>query len=528
MIRAVIYARYSPGPSQRTESIQAQVYASTKYCQDKGYVIVRPPYADEALTGTSDDRPAFRAMIRDAKAGAFDLVVIHKIDRFARDRYDDAFYKRELSRAGVKRESVIEQFGSGPEGELVENIMADFADYFVDNLRRETKKGLAVNARSARSCGGKPCLGYDLDAQGHYLINELEAPIVKLIFVMYEAGHTYGDILTALEPYRSKRGNKFGPNSLHDILRNAKYCGRFIYNKRDYSGAKANSHTFRPAEEWVTVEDGVPAIVDKELWERVQAKMDGRKAPPERARQRAKVDYFLSGLIECGICGKTYIGKTSVRKTGQRWSCYQCGSRDRKQNCGNIRISKTWVEQQVLDALHEEIFSRRQEKIDEIVRELDSGRDDGVAEAARARSRLAKLENEMKNIVKAVRDGRSSRILMEELAALEKETDAARADMELIEIKESSRYTREQVTEYFDRLEHLIKEGAGDPAGLKAIIQRMVVKVIVHPDRGIITEYRVDDTTRTSGSPNGNRTRVSALRGQRPRPLDHGAIWLRD
>ncbi len=510
MTRAVIYARYSPGPNQRTESIEAQVFACKKYCQDNGYELVRTPYTDEKKSGTTDDRPSFRRMIRDAKGGVYDVVVVHKIDRFARDRYDDAYYKRELFRAGVRRESVVERFGDTPEGEYVENIMADTAEYFIANLRRETKKGLAVNARDARNCGGRPPLGYDLDAGGHYVVNEAEAAAVRLVFRMYDKGHSYAEIVSALAPYRTKRGRPFRPTSVYEVLRNEKYIGRFVYNKRDASGKKSgrkrNNHAFRPKEEWIVVEDGCPAIVDRELWERVQIRMDERKHPRERARQNAKQDYLLAGLIQCGVegCGRAYAGNCSFGPNAkERYSVYECGSRKARCNCGNLRIHKAWAESDVLDALHEEIFGRRKERIDEIMEDVERGKKEAAGEIEQARARVARLEGDLRNIIDAIRGGLKSKTLQAELDSLERQADAAREDLEMLQAKEEHRWTRAQIEAYYDRFEESFRAGAATKEEIRAILRRYVVKIIVRPDGFLETQYRPGGIAGADGDPTG-------------------------
>ena len=99
---AVLYARYS-SDNQREESIVAQLRACREYCNRKGYTVIRE-YADEACTGTNDNRPQFQQMLSDAEAGMFEVVVAHKIDRIGRNAYD--FYKNShrLQQVGVKME----------------------------------------------------------------------------------------------------------------------------------------------------------------------------------------------------------------------------------------------------------------------------------------------------------------------------------------------------------------------------------------------------------------------------------------
>ena len=122
-MKAVIYARYS-SDNQREESITAQVRACTEYAERQGYTVVKV-YTDEARSAQTDDRPGILHMIADIKAKRLvvDVVLVHKLDRFARNRYDSAFYKRELRRAGVRVESVLERFDDSPESVLLESLI---------------------------------------------------------------------------------------------------------------------------------------------------------------------------------------------------------------------------------------------------------------------------------------------------------------------------------------------------------------------------------------------------------------------
>jgi site-specific DNA recombinase len=147
-LRAVIYARYS-SDNQREESIKAQVRASTEYCKRKGYMLVKT-YTDEARSALTDDRPQFQQMIQDARDGLFDALIIHKLDRFARNRYDSAFFKRELRRAEVKIESVLEHLDDSPESILLESLLEGLAEYYSKNLGREAMKGMKETALQAK------------------------------------------------------------------------------------------------------------------------------------------------------------------------------------------------------------------------------------------------------------------------------------------------------------------------------------------------------------------------------------------
>ena len=195
--RVALYARFS-SDNQRTESIDAQIRAMTTYCEQNGYTIVKT-YVDEAKSAMTDRRPSFQQMIKDSSNHEFDVLVVHKLDRFARNMYDSAVYKRELKKNGVSIYSVLENLDDSPESIMLEAVINGMAQYYSENLRREVFKGMTETALQCKHTGGIPALGYDVDTNTHKLvINPYEAEIVRLIFDMFVQGFTYYQIIAEL------------------------------------------------------------------------------------------------------------------------------------------------------------------------------------------------------------------------------------------------------------------------------------------------------------------------------------------
>lgn len=181
-----LYARFS-SDNQRSESIDAQIRAMKAYCQQKNFVIVNT-YVDEAKSATTDRRPAFQQMISDSTNGNFNILLVHKLDRFARNRYDSAVYKRELKKNGVTVYSVLENLDDSPESIMMESVLEGMSEYYSQNLAREVMKGMRETALQCKHTGGKPPLGYDVDTGTRKLVvNPVEAEAVKLIYSMYSA-----------------------------------------------------------------------------------------------------------------------------------------------------------------------------------------------------------------------------------------------------------------------------------------------------------------------------------------------------
>lgn len=185
----VAYCRFS-SDNQRSESIDAQIRVIKDYCKQNKYILTHI-YRDEALSGTSDKRDQFQQMIKDSKDGLFDAVIVHKLDRFARNRYDSAIYKKKLKDNGVAVLSVLENLDDTPESIILESVLEGMNEYYSKNLAREVRKGLNENAIKCIHNGGIPPLGYNVSDDKYYYINEQEAAAVRLIFKMYSENYGY-------------------------------------------------------------------------------------------------------------------------------------------------------------------------------------------------------------------------------------------------------------------------------------------------------------------------------------------------
>ena len=355
---AAIYARFS-SHNQREESIDAQVRACTEYAKTKGFRVVEI-YSDSAKSGTNTDREAFQRMIKDSEEHKFKYLLIHKIDRFAREKYDSVVYKRRLKINGVTVISVTENLDGSPESLILEGLLESMAQYYSTNLAREVMKGMKESAYDCKHLGGTPPLGYDVDPETHkYIINEEEARIVRIIFEKYAHDVGYNQLLSYLNRmgYRTKRGKQFGRNSLYSILQNEKYVGKYIFNRKQEKGTSGKRNpTLKPKEEWIVIDNGVPAIVDQQTFDIVQFKMKGNRE--KAGMYRAREIYLLSGLIICGECGESMYGNTRIcGRHKSRYSSYRCTAGANKRGCKNKEIRREYIESYVLDELYERLFS---------------------------------------------------------------------------------------------------------------------------------------------------------------------------
>lgn len=492
-MRAVAYCRFL-SDGQREESIEAQVRAITEYAERNGYALHKV-YADRGISGTTDNRAEFQRMIDDAKHNKFDVIIVHKLDRFARNRADSAIYRRELTKYGIKLISVLENFDDSPESVILQSVIEGYNEYYSKNLRREVMKGLTENALTCRFTGGVPCLGYDINKDSlKYEINSFEAEAVKLIFKMYLEGAGYTEIINELNRrgFKTKKGNSFGKNSLYDILRNERYCGIYVYNKcvhPDESG-KFNRHAKKSDGDIIRIEGGIPQIIPKEDFEKVQQKMNERKQ--YRAAYKAKQDYLLSGKIICGECGSTYSGN-SRRTRDTVYISYTCNKQNGKNKCHNSGISRDRLEKAILEQLAERVFNKDilpmiVEKYNEFALSKNS---EYLTIKNEIMNKIAEIEKGINNIVDlAVSTG--SPALMKKLQELEANKSQYENSLKDAESKLSEMAIDEKkLRSAFNKAKRLLKSGT--LINQKAIVEQYVKQVIIYKDK-ITVEYNISGT----------------------------------
>lgn len=417
--RAALYARFS-SDNQRSESIDAQVRAMTEYCRQKKIIIVET-YVDEARSATTDKRPSFQRMIADSEKKLFDIVLVHKLDRFARNRYDSAIYKRELKKNGVSLFSVLENLDDSPESIMMEAVLEGMAEYYSQNLARETMKGMKENALQTIHTGGKPPLGYDVDPETKKLVvNPQEAEAVKLIYQMFADGESHSTIIKTLNAlgYKTKKGADFIPTSLYSILTNPKYSGLYVFNRSSAKNALGtrNTHLLKDADEIITVEGGCPAIVEPSLYAKAQKRIDKNKH--KGARHNAKEFYLLSGKLRCSECGKNMIAHRHIGGRNKRvYIGYYCSNKQ----CGNREIDRDRLEHYVVQLLEQEIFNEKamQRIIQRIEKKEESGEQYQEEQRKRIRMELQEVEASIDRIVDAIATGLSSESLSAKLQGAE-------------------------------------------------------------------------------------------------------------
>ena len=411
-----LYLRYS-SDRQKEQSIEGQLRDCVAYCKRKEYRITAV-YVDRATTAHKDveKRVNFQRMIGDSSHHLWKYVVVWKLDRFARNREDSAVFKMRLRKNGVRVESATEAISSSPEGIILESVLEGIAEYYSAELSQKITRGLRESALKANSVGGQIPLGYKIE--NHKLvIDPTTAPIVQEAFQLYANGKTMADIcrLFNSKGYRTSRGAKFNRSSFKAIFRNERYIGIYFYKD-------------------IRIEGGVPAIIDRELFDAVQDRLTKTTKAPGRCK--AHVDYLLSGKLYCGHCGSNMLGESGTSRTGAIYNYYTCYKRKRKQGCDKKPLRKDYIErivaQDAMSLLTDDVI---EEMADMAVAqaEIDLRENTRIPELS---AKLKEIEKGINNIAKVIEKGVASDTLISRLTELESE----KKDL-LTLLKEEQKYT---------------------------------------------------------------------------------------
>ena len=461
--RGVIYARYS-SDRQNEQSITGQVDVGKKWANNNDIEII-DIYYDEALTGKTDKRPAFQKMIKDAKNGLFDYIIVYKLDRFARNRYDSAIYKAQLKKYGVKVISAMENITDGPEGIILESLLEGMAEYYSANLAQNVLRGMHQKAEQGKYMGGTVPLGYKIDADKNYVIDENSAFLVKQIYDRYANGYTIKEIIKELNDagHKSSTGKSFTYNSLHRLLSNPKYIGRYEYLD-------------------TVLEDYIPRIIDDETYEKVQQRVKLNKRAPARAK--ANVDYYLTGKLFCGSCGSNMVGDSGTSSTGVTHYYYSCIEKKRRHGCKKKSVKKDWIEKLITDVTINQVLT--DENIQHIAENAyaiyEKERDD-KSEITALKSALKETEKVISNIMTAIEQGIITATTKERLMEAEERKNNLLASIAREEIQKP-KITKAHIEFFLTEMRNKINNSTDKT---EIIIQTFVNAVYLYDDKMIIT-----------------------------------------
>ena len=462
-MKAVIYARYSSN-NQREESIEGQLRECTAYCK-KNDITILQTYVDRAMSAKTDHRPDFQRMIKDSAKGLFDVIIVWKLDRFARNRYDSAHYKAQLRKYGVKVLSATENISDGPEGIILESMLEGMAEYYSAELSEKVIRGHTENALKCRYNGGTPTFGYIIDKDMQYQIDPRTAPAVLEMFTMYDKGATMKEIVTYMDErgITAIRGKKIDLNFMARLLKNRKYIGEYSYR-----------HIVTP--------NGIPAIVPQDLFDRVQQRLAVNRRSP--ARHKAEDDYLLTTKLFCGTCGAMMVGECGTSASrGQKYHYYRCVNTKKHHTCNakHKSVRKLPLENAVVKAVMAKVMDDNfVEYVADAVMDIQS-RESSILPALR--KQLEEAESGITNMLNAIQMGIINASTKQRLDELEER----KKDIELQIIQEEMEHpavSREDVVYFICRFRSL------DTSKLDArrrLIDSFVNAITIFDDHILIT-----------------------------------------
>ena len=515
MKRCAIYARFST-EMQRTTSLEDQIRNCRKFAAQMGYEIPdEHVYQDTALSGFGvEHRPAYQRLVAAALTAAppFTVILVDDLSRLSRDLVETLRLYRRLKRHGVELVAVADGIQTSHQmAKLQITIKGLVNELYLDDLRDKTHRGLTGRALKGRSTGGR-LFGYRsrLATDGaEWVVFEPEATIVRRIFSMYVDGLSLKAIAVTLNaeglafPAKAtRRGPErlgWAVSTIHTIL--AKYEGRWVWNKtmflKDPETGK-RTPVARPKDDWVVEERPDLAIIDGELWARVQARLQavreayGATTQQKRPQGQAPEVYsphLLSGLMRCAICGARITIQSSQRKkngTVYRYGRYRCSFHVTKGPavCTNaMSIPQPVLEAKLLAkfqaALSSDMIDYLVVATNEMLRHLHGTTPQEIHTLTQERR---EVERQLSNLVEFVAKGDlSSPRLRDEIRARERRL--TELDQQLEGLRGATRPMPKQIDRAWvdAQVQSLSELLARDPVGARQQIQKHVEELRVSP-----------------------------------------------
>ena len=399
-------------------SIDEQKRLLEEWCKANDYIIYKC-YSDRGISGKNiKDRPALKELLSDAKEGKFDMVISWKINRVSRKLEDVLKIVSLLEKNNITFKSYSEPFETDtPAGRMQFQMMALIGEFERGTIAQNVKMGMIAKAKSGNWCGGR-VLGYDLvpnnspeeekKGKNKLEINEKEAEIVRFIFNEYSKGKGYKAITNQINKlgYKTKKGNNFSVGSIRDILTNPVYIGEIRYNVRqNWSEKRRRNINPNP----IRVKGKHEAIIDRELWDKVQLILESKKGKPSRIYDG---EYPLTGILRCPKCGAGMVisrtTNTLADGTKKRIAYYCCGNWKNKGtsvcNSNTIRVDK--ANEYVFKKIEELVSNEAMIKA--VVKNINKERKDKVKPAKRLLGdidkELEKLDKRKRKIFEAYED----------------------------------------------------------------------------------------------------------------------------
>ena len=467
MKTAVIYARYSSS-NQTEQSIEGQLRVCNEYAERQGIVIL-DTYIDRAMTGTNDNRADFQRMIKDSGKREWDHVIVYKLDRFSRDKYATAVYKKALKDNGVTLLSATECIPTTPEGIIVESLLEGMGQFYSEELSQKVRRGMNESRQKGQFTGGFLIYGYKVENK-KVLIDDDKAEVVRYIYEQFAKGEYVKDIMMDLTSRGIlNRGKPFARNTIYKILKNEKYSGIYRYNNEVFDNI-------------------YPQIVPQELFDRVRKMVSENKY----GKRSVEVVYLLRNKIKCGYCGKSICAETGTSKTGVVKRYYKCFGRKNRSGCNKSVIKKDYLETLIIETIINELSKPK--TMERIISGILTEQEKQIAQNSTLKLLLRdkkQVDTALENMLGAIEQGIVTTSTMKRLKELEARQEELERNILIEQSKSSVRINASDIREYYKSALTLEAQ---------ALINYLVKEVVLYDDK---IEIYFNKPTRTS--PDENR-----------------------
>ena len=457
MKKAVIYARYSSA-LQNEQSIEGQIHTVEKFAEENDYQVIEK-YIDRAISGTSDNRPAFQQMISASSGRNFEAVLVYKLDRFARNRYDSAIYKKKLRENGVKVISATENISDTAEGVMMEAFVEAMDEYYSAELGRKMKRGKEESLRKGRCIAKRPPFGYK-KINHRFVIDEEKAVIAQEIFEKFASGQTMKEIVDSLNQrgYVNGVGKKWNTGNIHAILKSEVYTGKYTVGT-------------------LTVQGTAPRLISSELFEQVQNRRENFMKTHRKTYNNFK--FYLSGKLYCN-CGGTMSG-FSVEHGKHHY--YRCTKK-----CGQKNQKAEILHQKVYDALCKYLTEEKIEKLANIAFCEYEKNSVTSSEINAVVKEISEIDKRLENATEAILSGLKSETIactITELESRKHKLQTTLKELQKADVDLSK-------SDFINILKSIIKKAA--LGNQEQLIDAVVSSVYVLPDNKIAVSVNISDS----------------------------------
>lgn len=489
---AVIYARYS-SDRQTEQSIEGQVHVCNDYAERNDIVIVSQ-YIDRATTGTNDNRDAFQQMMKDSDKKAWDYVLVYKLDRFSRNKYEMAMHRKHLKDNGIKILSAMENIPDTPEGILLESLLEGMNQYYSEELAQKTRRGMRETRLKGLHAAGQLNYGY-YSINQKVFINEETGPIVKEIFERYAAGERGTEIAASLaERGVLHRGQPFTAKAIYYILRCEKYTGSYTINGEVYDNI-------------------YPKIIEPALYQRVRQKIEANRF----GNHIPDYSYLLRKRVYCGECGHRMTQYGGTSKNGIHFKYYKCWNAIGKKKCQAKYIKKDVLDNIVIKALQETLTGKNLSVIVDEIYNQHNAKLLGENTIKLLEKELSQINKSIGNIMKAIEQGIITDTTKERLEELENSRREIQEKLILERMKEQVVLDKNVIEDY-------LKDGVSKEPEM--MVDLLVEKVYVYSDYIELILHYTDEPIKTpTAYKNDESPEGTSLRGAL---IFTGYIWYKD